>query len=263
MSTSPTSNTTGARPARRTLNLSITPGTSLDRALSLSGDRDLVRTISAMLDRYFAILHRTAPKFSEQELCAIIDALGDRWDATPANVWNIPREVMNAITADRLDAKWDIDPDTLRPRLDRTAFAERVALAEYANGYWQIATPNSYPQDVIHQLSELIQAPESRPTENARPRRVSASAYHEGAVRDTRPSQPNDDTGPSDSTNDPEDPDAVRTELQDSTGADGPEGNGNVTAPRTGQDDNPGTVGSEEDEGPGNAADPSPQDPLL
>ena len=157
------------RPVRRTLNLYITPGSTVDRVVTLSGDRELSRTVAGMLDRYLALLHRATPKFSDRELCAIIDALGDNWEATPGNIQNLPREVMSAVTADRLDNKWELDAATLRPRLDRTTFVERVTLAEMATGYWQLATSESYPQDVIAQLKDLIRSPDTKPTETQRP----------------------------------------------------------------------------------------------
>ena len=186
MSTSPTppddSTPADPRPVRRTLNLYVTPDSPLDRVITLSGERDLARTLTSMIDRYLSILHRASPRFSDRELCAIIDALGDSWDPTPGNVWNLPREIMTAITADRLDAKWELDADTLRPRLDRMAYPERVSLAEMTIGYWQLASPASFPQDTIDRLKQLIQSPDSRPSETQRPRRVSPDAFDRGTA---------------------------------------------------------------------------------
>ena len=176
------------RPARRTLNLYVVPDSTVDRIVNLSGERELSRTVAGMLDRYLALLHRATPKFSDRELCAIIDALGDNWEATPGNIQNLPREVMSAVTADRLDSKWELDAATLRPRLDRTTFVERVTLAEMATGYWQLATAESYPQDIIAQLKALLRSPDTKPTETQRPRRVSPEAFDRGSSR-------NPDTG--------------------------------------------------------------------
>ena len=246
MSTNSTPSTAAApadpRPVRRTLYLYITPGSALDRINNLSGDRELGKSIASMLDRYLAILHRASPKFSDRELCAIIDALSDNWEATPGNIHNLPREVMAAVTADRLNAKWEIDSGALRRRLDHTTFPERVKLAEMATAYWQLATPSSYPQDVIAQLQDLIRSTDTRPTETQRPRRVSHEAFDRGTTRtphtgtDTGTGTDNPDAGPkihADEDHAPGDDDGPGQEDQTTSAGEPagptPDGNAGVT----------------------------------
>lgn len=283
MSTSPTppddSTPPDPRPVRRTLNLYVTPDSPLDRVITLSGERDLARTLTSMIDRYLSILHRSSPKFSDRELCAIIDALGDSWDPTPGNVWNLPREVMAAITADRLDAKWELDADTLRPRLDRMAYPERVSLAEMTIGYWQLASPTSFPQDTIDRLKQIIQSPDSRPSETQRPRRVSPEAFDRGnAARSGEPmpylyADEDEQPGP----DHPTDPTPHQSDGDDRTPsakarAPQPSGTNRTAEDDAGKDTSPGPhtpalADADLDRPDANSAEAaentSPQDPLL
>ena len=175
------------RPTRRSVNLASPSGSPLDRIITLSGDQDLPRIITSVLERYLVMLHRATPRFSDRELCVIIDALGETWDPAPANVSQIPREVMTAIATDRLDAKWSIDADKLGSRLDRISFHERMALAEVTAAYWNMATPDSAPQEIIGQIKELLRPPDSRPTAKTRPRRMSADLFEQAAVTGSNP----------------------------------------------------------------------------
>ena len=157
---------------RRPLKITITPGDPFDRAFTLAGDRDLSEVMAGILERYYAILHRSTPKFSDTELCAIFEALGERWNPTPANIHNLAREVGDAITADLLDTKWQLDAGHFRNRLDRTGFHERAALAELASCYWTLATEDQPPQATIATIKQLFRPdPSQRPT-SVRPRRI-------------------------------------------------------------------------------------------
>ena len=168
-----------ARPTRRNLNLASPPDSALDRIAVLYGDQDLNINVASILERYLVMLHRATPKFSDLEICVVIDALGDNWEPTPTNVSQIPREVLTAIITDRLDAKWGIDTDKFSARLDRTSFYERTTLAEITAAYWRMATTDSRPQDIINQIKRLIRPASSRITPTARPRRISAHLFHQ------------------------------------------------------------------------------------
>ena len=192
--------TTSDKPRRLPLKITITPGDPFDRTFTLAGDQDPVRLLSNILERYYAILHRSTPKFSDTELCAIFEALGEHWDPTPANIHNLAREVGDAITADLLDTKWRIDATHFRNRLDRTGFHERAALAELASCYWTLATEDQPPQATIATIKQLFRPdPSQRPT-SVRPRRIPVHHF-------------------ADTTAPPDDPDNSDTDNANDTGA--------------------------------------------
>ena len=281
---------TSTRPTRLTANFPRTPESPIDRIIGLYGEQNLVNVITAILDRYLVMLHRATPKFSDRELCVVIDALGYNWDPTPANILNIPREVQTAITADRLDAKWGIDTDKFSSRLDRTSFYERTTLGEITAAYWRMAEPDSRPQDIINQIKRLIRPASSRITPTARPRRISAHLFHQDPPAGSSPSSSGDDDGEG---ADPEgtDPEGTNAEGTDaegtdaaSEGAEGAHTEGHDTDPSTpGRDgsdrddtttadteaedtseaDNPDPDGDDPTDDGQPAASGSPQDPLL
>ena len=220
-----------ARPTRRTLNLACPPGSPLDRIASLYGEKDLPRNVAALLDRYLVMLHRATPRFSDRELCVIIDALGDSWDPTPANIGNIPREFQAAITADRLDVKWGIDAATLVPRLERTTFSERVTLGEITAAYWRMATPESAPQDIISRIKKLLRSSNARVTPTARPRRISAHLFNQAS------SSGSDDTDGAGEGNHPD-----TNDHGDGADADGADTEGHLST-STGDEDNGDSTG--------------------
>ena len=278
---------TSTRPTRLTANFPRTPESPIDRIIGLYGEQNLVNVITAILDRYLVMLHRATPKFSDRELCVVIDALGYNWDPTPANILNIPREVQTAITADRLDAKWGIDTDKFSSRLDRTSFYERTTLGEITAAYWRMATPDSdsRPQDIISQIKRLIRPASSPITPTSRPRRISAHLFEENPSADTGQSDSEgDNTNDADTdtdrrnTNGAADPDphaagsatiTSDTGVQDTGEADDPhphpDPNGetdhvDAIASGTGEADNPDSAATDADQP---AASDSPQDPLL
>ena len=290
MSTS--SDKSATRPVRRTLNLASTPDSPLDRITSLYGEKDLPHNISSVLDRYLVMLHRAIPRFSDREICVVIDALGDSWEPTPTNVSQIPREVLSAIITDRLDVKWGIDTDKFSSRLDRTSFYERVALGEITAAYWRMATPDSRPQDIISQIKKLLRPASSPITPTSRPRRISAQLFEENPPAATGQSDSEDaNTNDADTDTNPD------TDRLNTNGAADPDPHAdgsatitsNIGADHTGEADDPDpdaepdhvdTITSdtgadytgEADDPDGNgaatgadqpAASDSPQDPLL
>ena len=183
------------RPTRRNLNIASPPDSALDRIAILYDGQDLNANVAAILDRYLTMLHRATPKFSDLEICVVIDALGDNWEPTPANVSQIPREVLTAIITDRLDAKWGIDTDKFSARLDRTSFYERLTLGEITAAYWRMATTDSRPQDIINQIKRLIRPASSRITPTVRPRRISAHLFHQDPPASSGPGADAGETG--------------------------------------------------------------------
>lgn len=255
-----------ARPARRNLNVASPPDSALDRIAVLYGDQDLNLNVASVLERYLVMLHRATPKFSDREICVVIDALGDSWEPTPTNIGQIPREVLTAIITDRLDAKWGIDTDKFSARLDRTSFYERTTLGEITAAYWRMATPDSRPQDIISQIKKLLRPASSPITPTSRPRRISAHLFEQDPPAGTGPA--------SDADGEDTDPEGTDTEGADTEGTDpstsGDDGTGHddtvttdTNAEDTGEAHNPDGDGANATDAGEPAASGSPQDPLL
>ena len=182
-----------ARPARRNLNLASPPDSALDRIAVLYGDQDLNLNVASVLERYLVMLHRATPKFSDREICVVIDALGDSWEPTPTNIGQIPREVLTAIITDRLDAKWGIDTDKFSSRLDRTSFYERTTLAEITPPPTGDSPPPTPGPRTSSARSRSSSAPRPRhhPTRGHHPghRFATGPRHHHPSVTQARPPQ--------------------------------------------------------------------------
>ena len=165
--------TTSDKPRRLPLKITITPGDPFDRTFTLAGDQDPVRLLSNILERYYAILHRSTPKFSDTELCAIFEALGERWEPN-ARQHPQPR-TRSRRRPHRRPPGHQVATGRrthFRNRLDRTGFHERAALAELASCYWTLATEDQPPQATIATIKQLFRPdPSQRPT-SVRPRRI-------------------------------------------------------------------------------------------
>ena len=148
----------------------------VEKAATLGGEQQQADTIVHMLNRCLALLARSAPKFTGREFCTIFDALGDQWRAKPQRVQQLNSEIMAAITTGRLDIKWQIDAASVRTRLDRSTYRERMAIGEMTMGYWQLAAAGRFPQEVIRQVRELL-TPGPGSIEAPRPRRISPDLF--------------------------------------------------------------------------------------
>lgn len=161
------------RPAQRRLVLSYIQDSPFGRIIQLAGEHDLADSISRKLDRYLALLHHTGIKLADHELCAVIDALGEHWAGDPHQIQSLPQDVALAVTADRLDAKWELDAAQLKQRLDRTPLAERTAIAEFCIAYWSLAQDNEYPQATLARIRHLIRPNIPHQSTSTQRRRVS------------------------------------------------------------------------------------------
>ena len=259
MSTS--NDTKPARPARRNLNLASPPDSALDRIAVLYGDQDLNINVPSILERYLVMLHRATPKFSDREICVVIDALGDSWEPTPTNIGQIPREVLTAIITDRLDAKWTIDAEKFGARLDRTSFYERTTLGEITAAYWRMATPDSRPQDIISQIKKLLRPASSPITPTTRPRRISAHLFEQDPPAGTGPASSSDVEGDTDGTDTDTEATDTDTEGTDPSSSADAGADGDTVTTDTGEADN--GDGADPTDAGEPAASGSPQDPLL
>ena len=167
--------------ATKRLNFSVQPDGPIARLESIVGDDKLPDTITNMLNCYFGLLHRATPKFADRELCAIFDALGEHYNADPHHIQHLPREISAAISTDRLDAKWSVDAEQLRNRLDRTSFPDRLSIAEMSAAYWCLASEDEFPQATIKRIKDLIQ-PAPTTAGYQRPRRISPDLFEAGSL---------------------------------------------------------------------------------
>ena len=174
--------TNRATPKRMTF--SVQPGGPIARLESIVGEQQLPDTITNILNRYFALLHRSTPKFTDRELCALFDALGQSYMADPNQIQQLPKEISAAINTDRLDAKWSVDAESLRNRLDRTSFPDRLSIAEMSAAYWNLTSEDEFPQVTIQRVKDLIQ-PASSTTASTRTRRISPDLFDAGSLENS------------------------------------------------------------------------------
>ena len=186
------STTPPRRPTRRNIGFTVHEDGPIARIAKIAGDAHLSNVITDMLNRYLNLIHRNPPKLSDRELCAVIDALGQTWPGEPHEVRAIPRDVMPAVIADRLDTKWAINAHELRTRLERSTALDRSILAEFCLAYWMITSEDEAPQVTLDRVRQLLQP--SSPSLDTRPpiRRISASLFDQ-AESGTYPNAEADD----------------------------------------------------------------------
>ena len=194
---------TASKRRRRSLAITIASGDPFDRATTLAGQQEFSHFLAGALDRYYAVIHRSIPRLSDTELCAVFEALTENWNPTPANIANLPREVMTGITNDFLGTKWKIDPNALRTRLDRLGFPERAAIAELTSCYWNLANDEEPPQKTIARMKSLFRPDPSQQPTSARPRRISVNHFPAIAGTSTGSGDDDDPTPPGTDLNHP------------------------------------------------------------
>lgn len=97
-------------------------------------------TISKMLSRYLYVLadarRRLRDQFSEGEISLILDALnGTGFFDEHAPIF-IDAEIADAISLDRLDAKWGVDGAALVKKLAALSYADKLALVDASERWW-------------------------------------------------------------------------------------------------------------------------------
>ncbi len=105
----------------------------LDAALQSRGD-DPKQIAARDLLRYYALLPRATPRFSEEEASLLVDALAGRTIQTddPRAVWSA---VQKGIQRDMLDRRWFVDGVSLVATLRFLDPVQRVALIDAIERY--------------------------------------------------------------------------------------------------------------------------------
>ena len=117
--------------------------------LSLSSSRVATRD----LERYYALLPRVLPTFSESEAYLIVDALNG--SLCPSDLIHMHwMTIEDAILLDHLDNKWNIDGKQFLARLHQFSPFELIAIRDAAERFWHIVSKKDHPpaDEVLRQV---------------------------------------------------------------------------------------------------------------
>ncbi len=105
----------------------------IEAALRARGD-DLIQIAARDLERYYALLPRATPRFSEEEAGLLADAFAGRTIPAddPRAVWST---VQKGIQRDGLDRRWFVDGVSLVAKLRFLDPLQRVALIDAFERY--------------------------------------------------------------------------------------------------------------------------------
>ena len=133
--------------AKETLKEELEARAMPDEALSpsLVAQRDL--------ERYYALLPRVLPTFSEAEAYLIVDALNG--SLCPSELIHVHwMTIEDAILLDHLDQKWNLDGKQFLARLHQFSPFELIAIRDAAERFWHIVSRKDHPpsDEVLRQV---------------------------------------------------------------------------------------------------------------
>lgn len=181
---------TTAGTQRRTVNLPRDPQAPINRLLTTKGPETATETLDTVLHRYMVTLRRSMPDFTVPEWCLIFDALKPPWTADEVRTAQLAHEITDAITIDNLDAKWPVDGQKLKNRIDRLNFPARMAIGEMTEAFWATESQANY-DDIIAELLQIFGNP-AKPPQQGRSNRMAIERM--GPTEDPLPPQNNDHT---------------------------------------------------------------------
>jgi hypothetical protein len=115
------------------------------RAVLEARDESLSTALTRTVLRYVAILaherRELRPHFSASECALILDACNGTAFMDAMSVRLLPDGVEDAIQYEQLDAKWDVNGDALMAKLRSTTFAQRMALVDAIQRWWDAVQP--------------------------------------------------------------------------------------------------------------------------
>lgn len=94
------------------------------------------RVAARDLARYYYLLHRAVPSFSEPEASLIVDAMNGLM-TEPHTAGLLWANIADAVRDDSLDEKWDVDAPALVARLRALTPFEQLAVADASERFWQ------------------------------------------------------------------------------------------------------------------------------
>lgn len=120
------------------MKLSIYAGEPIQQALDGHDNRS--GRLNTVAERYLDVVRRDCPALTEQEWCAVCDALNGHWWEGGDGGVGVRMAWASVSDADRLDglgAKWGVDAQALAARMQCMSAGEQVALAEVVERFWQ------------------------------------------------------------------------------------------------------------------------------
>jgi hypothetical protein len=100
-----------------------------------SSEQSRHATAQRDLDRYYTLLARSLPTFTEAEASLLMDALNGTI-AMPQTAHLLWAEIDDAIRLDRLDEKWGVDGQALHERLRALTPFQAMAILDAKERYW-------------------------------------------------------------------------------------------------------------------------------
>lgn len=105
--------------------------------------------VNKALERYEAILERGRSHLleilSENEMALIMDVLNGVMFSDTISIHMVYAEVEDGISMDGLDQKWNIDGKALSEKIKNLEYAEKVALVDAAERWWNFVTSGEQP----------------------------------------------------------------------------------------------------------------------
>ena len=176
--------TTGNQ-AKKIVNLTKDPQAPVNRLSEMKPDKPLSELMNETADRYMSIIKRSMPEFTTTEWCLIFDALRPTWTADEHHTAQMPGEIAEAMSSDRLDRKWEIDGPRLKSRIDRLSYASRLAIGEMNEIFWNSGAQDNY-QQVISDIIAMFPAPPRQQPPQPRTDRISPDRV---GPKEPRPTQ--------------------------------------------------------------------------
>ena len=167
------------------MNLPKDPQAPINRLSEMKPGKPLSELMNETADRYMSIIKRSMPEFTTTEWCLIFDALRRTWTADEHHTAQMPGEIAEAISSDRLDRKWEVDGPRLKSRIDRLSYASRLAMGEMNEIFWNSGAQDNY-QQVISDIITMLPAPPRQQQPQAKTDRISPDR---GGPKGTWPAQ--------------------------------------------------------------------------
>ena len=168
--------------------LSVSEQTPLARMAALKGKANYGEVAEAIIERYSTVISRSIPDFSNQEWCLIFDALRPPWQADENSTSQLAAELSEAINADQLGAKWQVDAQRLKSRVDRLSFSSRQAIGEMTEIFWNTRPLENYEHIIQNSIAALNartgREQPKRDTPRISPERLERQPSQAGTERD-------------------------------------------------------------------------------
>jgi len=121
------------------ISISVRPGVLAE--IERRDEGNLSGTFGKSLDRYFALISRSLAQWREQlsdaECALILEATNGTAFADTFSLAHLWAEIDDAISMDRLDAKWEIDGPALVEKIRSSGVLGQTALIDASERWWR------------------------------------------------------------------------------------------------------------------------------